>query len=123
MQKFGEHEKICNAIANMQNLYSRFARPDGETPSRAFAFQNPHHRSITMRDLTAPAPARAGGELMSFSDLCRDLGRSAPWLRAVIADPSADFPEPITLGRRKFYRRSQFRAWLDAKASGSKEAA
>ena len=69
-----------------------------------------------MRDDSAPAPVRAG-QLMTLADLCRELGCSPPWLRGVIADPASGFPAPIMLGRRRYYRRSHFCAWLDAKGS------
>lgn len=46
----------------------------------------------------------------------RDLigGVSDMWLHRRLADPESDFPRPVKIGSRRFWREREILAWLDA---------
>lgn len=63
---------------------------------------------------TALAPT-SGDQLVSFDGLCRQLGKSRPWIYARLGDPQEGFPRPLRIGRRQYFRSGDVRAWLQAK--------
>jgi predicted DNA-binding transcriptional regulator AlpA len=52
-------------------------------------------------------------------ELCGNV--STMWLWRRQNDPASDFPRPVLIGRRRFWREAEIIEWLDAQAE--KEAA
>jgi predicted DNA-binding transcriptional regulator AlpA len=64
---------------------------------------------------TAPPPR----EVIRFLDGCAYLGVSRDAAEYLLRQPDSDFPRPFFIGRKRFYRRSDLAAWVEAKATAA----
>lgn len=53
-------------------------------------------------------------------DLCGDVSDMTLW--RWLNDPSLNFPQPIYIGRRRYWREADVIAWLDAQAANGEAA-
>ena len=60
-----------------------------------------------------PNPARRIG-INALCDLCGGVSQMTIWRWQ--ADPTLDFPKPIYIGRRRYWREAEIIAWLEARA-------
>jgi predicted DNA-binding transcriptional regulator AlpA len=72
---------------------------------------------------TVATPTTAGGardpqyNLITAAELKRQLGGvSDAWLHRALKDETLDFPRPLTIRGRRFWRLSDVEAWIDLQA-------
>jgi predicted DNA-binding transcriptional regulator AlpA len=54
-------------------------------------------------------------------DICGGISDMSLW--RWLNDPVLNFPKPIRIGKRRYWREAELAAWLDAQADKSREAA
>lgn len=97
------------------------SKPVRDTPAAGFCIPAP--MGASMLDSAAALAPSSADQLVSFDGLCRQLGKSRPWIYERLNDPAERFPRPFKIGRRQYFRAGDVRAWLDAKTSGAQVAA
>ena len=58
---------------------------------------------------------------IAVRELCGGISDMSLW--RWLQDPELDFPKPIYIARRRYWREAEILAWIEAKAQAPREAA